>query len=198
MFAISRSRTWSASCAIAAAQANPAEYIAVPHPLQSRRVLNGLGALGCALLIGYALYAERVLGYPPCPLCIFQRIGIGATGVVFLLAALHNPLGRAAYAYAAMVAVAAIATAGVAGRHLYIQSLPPGTVPSCGAPLDVMLEFSPVFEVVKKVLTASGECGTIDWTLLGLSMPGWVVVAAVGLGIYGVWANARSSSRTFT
>jgi protein dithiol:quinone oxidoreductase len=170
----------------------------MPNPLQIRRVLNFGGSLACALLVGYALYAEHVLGYPPCPLCIFQRIGIAATGVVFLLAALHNPRSRAAYAYAALVAVAAIATAGVGGRHLYIQSLPPGTVPSCGAPLDVMLQFSPLFEVVKKVLTASGECGTIDWTLLGLSMPGWVVVAAVGLAIYGVWVNARSSSRTLT
>lgn len=155
-----------------------------------RRLLNLLGALGCAALVGYALYAEHVLGYPPCPLCIFQRVGIAAAGVVFLVASLHHPASRGgAWAYAALVAVAAVATAGVAGRHLYIQSLPPGSVPSCGAPLDVMLEFSPLFEVVKKVLTSSGECGTIDWTLLGLSMPGWVLVAAVFLAVYGVWAN---------
>jgi protein dithiol:quinone oxidoreductase len=163
----------------------------VPRALNGRRTLNSLGALACVLLLGYALYSEHVLGFAPCPLCIFQRIGVAAAGSVFLLAMLHDPRGRGAYVYAGLIALAALATAGVAARHLYIQSLPPGTVPSCGAPLDVMLQFSPLFEVVKKVLTASGECGTVDWTLLGLSMPGWVLVAAVALGIYGVWVNGR-------
>jgi protein dithiol:quinone oxidoreductase len=152
---------------------------------------NLLGASACAALIGYALYSEHVLGYMPCPLCIFQRVGIIALGVVFLIAALHAPRGRGRYVYAALVGIAALATAGIAARHVYIQTLPPGTVPSCGAPLDVMLQFSPFFDVVKNVLTASGECGNIDWTFLGLSMPAWVLVCAVALGALGVVANAR-------
>ena len=47
--------------------------------------------------MGYALYAQHGLGLEPCPLCIFQRVGVIALGVVFLVAALHNPeaLGRA-------------------------------------------------------------------------------------------------------
>lgn len=170
-----------------------------------RRPLNFLGALACASLLGYALYAEHMLGFPPCPLCIFQRVGVATLGIVFLLAALHHPKGRATYAYAGLVALAALATAGVAGRHLYIQSLPPGTVPSCGAPLDAMLRFDPLFDVVKKVLTASGECGTIDWAFLGLSMPAWVLISALGLGVLGVWVNAsrqplspNNSSSTLT
>jgi protein dithiol:quinone oxidoreductase len=167
----------------------------VPGVRLDRRALNGIGALACALLIAYALYSEHVLGFPPCPLCIFQRVGIAATGAVFLLAALHHPRGRGAYVYGALIALPALATAGVAARHLYIQSLPPGTVPSCGAPLDVLLQFGSVFEVVKKVLTASGECGTIDWVFLGLTMPGWVLVCALALGILGVWVNFRIGSR---
>lgn len=161
------------------------------------RAWNLLGALACAALIGYALYSEHVLGYMPCPLCIFQRVGIMALGAVFVGAALHAPRGGGRYVYAAFVAIAALATAGVAARHVYIQTLPPGTVPSCGAPLDVMLQFSPFFDVVKNVLTASGECGNIDWTFLGLSMPAWVLLAALALGVFGVFANMRpGTSRT--
>ncbi|NBR18233.1 MAG: disulfide bond formation protein B, partial [Gammaproteobacteria bacterium] len=39
---------------------------------QDRRVGNLAGALVCALMMAYALYAERVLGFEPCPLCMFQ------------------------------------------------------------------------------------------------------------------------------
>jgi disulfide bond formation protein DsbB len=88
--------------------------------------------------------------------------------------------------------VAALATVGVAVRHLYVQSLPPGTIPSCGAPLDVLLQFTPVTEVIRKVLTGSGECGEVNWKFLGLAMPAWVVICALGLGIAGVATNLRT------
>jgi disulfide bond formation protein DsbB len=48
----------------------------------------------------------------------------------------------------------------------------------------------PLFEVVRKVMTGGGECGTIDWTFLGLSMPQWVLIAAIALGLAGIWNNA--------
>src|SRR5271170_7070917 len=119
---------------------------------------NLVGLLACAALLGYALYAQFHLGLEPCPLCIFQRIGIALTGLVFLLAALHHPRGGGRTVYAVL-----IATAALAGRHLYVQSLPPGTLPSCGAPLAMLLKFTPLFELIKKVLTGSGECGEVNW-----------------------------------
>jgi len=82
----------------------------------------------------------------------------------------------------------------VAARHLYVQSLPPGTLPSCGAPLSVLLKFTPLWEVVRKVLTGSGECAVVNWRFLGLTMPAWVLIWAFALGTAGVIANLRSSS----
>lgn len=158
----------------------------------SRRLINLGAAAACAGMLGFALYSQHYGGLEPCPLCIFQRVGIFALGGVFLLAALHHPRAWGRYAYAVLIALAALATAGVAARHVYIQSLPPGTVPSCGAPLEVMLQFSPLLDVVRRVLTASGECGTVDWSLLGLSMPAWVLIAALALGVIGVVANRRA------
>ena len=88
-------------------------------------------------------------------------------------------------------ALAALATIGVAARHLYIQSLPPGTVAACGASLDFMLKVFPLTDVLVKVLTGSGECAKIEWRFLGLAMPAWVLIAALGLFAYGLWANLR-------
>ena len=160
----------------------------------NRRLVNVAGFAVCAALLAYALYSQFVLGLEPCPLCIFQRIGVAALGVAFLAAALHHPRGRGRFGYALLIAVAALATAGVAARHVYVQSLPPGSLPSCGAPLAVLLKFTPVWQVIRKVLTGSGECGEVNWRFLGLAMPAWVLLWAVLLGAAGVWANLRSEA----
>ena len=162
----------------------------------SRRAWNLLAAAVCAGLLGYAYYAQYVQGYEPCPLCIFQRVAVFALGIVFLGAALHNPRGGGARVYAVLIGLVALAGAGVAGRHVYIQSLPPGQVPECGATLEFMLEIFPVWDVITRVLTASGECGTIDWSFLGLSMPWWVLICVVLLGTVGVIANLRRDAST--
>jgi len=157
----------------------------------NRRLINFAGFIACVALLSYAYYTQYQLGLEPCPLCIFQRIGIAALGVIFLIGGLHNPRGWGATVYAVLIGIASLATAGVAMRHLYVQSLPPGTIPACGAPLDVLLQFTPVTEVIRKVLTGSGECSQINWKFLGLAMPGWVLIAVLVLGAFGVWINLR-------
>ena len=157
----------------------------------NRRLLNFAGFIACVALLGYAYYTQYELGLEPCPLCIFQRIGIASLGVVFLIAGLHNSRGWGTHVYTVLIAVAALATIGVAIRHLYVQSLPPGTIPACGAPLDVLLQFTPVTEVIRKVLTGSGECSQVNWKFLGLAMPAWVLICALALGAFGVFTNTR-------
>jgi protein dithiol:quinone oxidoreductase len=157
------------------------------------RTANALGALVCAALLGYAYYSQYVLHLEPCPLCIFQRIGVFALGVVFMIAALHNPRALGGRVYAALMFAAAGATIGVAIRQLYIQSLPPGSVPVCGASLKFMMKVLPLTEVVSKVLNGSGECAKVTWRFLGLAMPAWVLIAAAGLGGFGLWANLRAA-----
>jgi disulfide bond formation protein DsbB len=156
-----------------------------------RRVLNLAGGVICLAMLSYALYAQYGLGLEPCPLCIFQRVTIFALAVLFLAAALQNPRGGGRYVYAALVGLAALATIGLATRHLYIQSQPPGTVASCGAPLAVMLQYSPLTEVVRKVLAGGGECSEVNWKFAGLAMPAWVLITALFLGTTGVFANSR-------
>jgi protein dithiol:quinone oxidoreductase len=157
----------------------------------TRRNGNLLGFAACAGLLGYAYYAQFVLHLEPCPLCIFQRVGVFAIGLVFLIAAAHDPVGWAKRAYAALLALSALATGGVAVRQLYIQSLPEGSVPACGASLDFMLKVFSLSEVLVKVLTGSGECAKVTWRFLGLAMPGWVLIAVLVLGAFGLWINLR-------
>lgn len=157
--------------------------------IESRRLANALGAVAAFAMLAFALYAEKVLGLPPCPLCMFQRAAVLALGIVFAVAALHDPGKAGGRVYAVLIIVAAGAAVAVAARHVYVQSLPPGTVPACGATLDFMLDTFPLLEVVRRVMTGGGECARIDWQFLGLSMPAWVLVASAVLGIIGAAVN---------
>jgi disulfide bond formation protein DsbB len=155
------------------------------------RAGNLLGFVICAALLAYAYYSQHVLGLEPCPLCILQRIAVLAAGLAFLGAALHRPGRAGAIAWAGLTALIAAIGATIAARHVWITAQPPGTVAECGASLDYMLEVLPLKEVLAKVLTGSGECGTVDWRFLGLSMPAWVLAWLVALGAWGLLVNLR-------
>jgi disulfide bond formation protein DsbB len=159
--------------------------------LPGRRALNLLGFAACVAMLAFAVWSQYSLQVDPCPLCIFQRIGTAATAVVFLLAGLHAPRGRGAWAWGGLLLVTTLATAGVATRHLWIQHLPEGAVAACGASLNTLLGMFPVADVVLKVLRGSGECHVVNWSFLGLAMPAWVLLASLALAALAVIANLR-------
>ena len=155
----------------------------------SRRQANAVGALACAAMMGFALYAQYGLHLTPCNMCVLQRIAIVTLGLVFLVAALHDPAAVGARVYALLIAVAALAGVAVAARHIWMSLQPPGSLPSCGADFYTMIEMLPVTEVVAKIWNGGGECQLVLWRFLGLSMQTWVLIGAGGLGVGGVTAN---------
>lgn len=160
--------------------------------IPNKRLLNFVAALICAAMMGFALYAQHVLLLDPCPLCILQRIAVILLGILFLLAALHDPGQLGGRIYSALLGVVAIAGAGVAAWHVRLQNLPADEVPSCGPGLEYMVENFPLRDALGMIFKGSGECAEVVWRLLGLSMPTWVVIGLVGLGVAGVWNNFRA------
>lgn len=154
-----------------------------------------LGFLACLGLMAYALYAQYVLGLDPCPLCILQRVAVIGTGVVFLIAGLHAPVGIGRWTYAGLAALVAAIGAGVAGRHVWLQSLPPDQVPACGPGYDYLMEAFPLDKALGMIFTGSGECADVDWQFLGLSMPWWTLIAFAGLVLWALLAAAAARRR---
>jgi protein dithiol:quinone oxidoreductase len=144
--------------------------------LPPRRLGYVLGFLVCAGLMGFALYLQFALDLEPCPLCILQRIAIVAMGVVFLIAAFHNPERPGATAYALLQLILGGAGAALALRQVWLQSLPKDQVPVCGMSLGYMLDTLPLGETLRKVLEGSGECAEKAWEFLHLSIAGWTLV----------------------
>jgi len=149
--------------------------------LPRRRLAYGLGALVCAALIGWALWLQYGLGLDPCPLCIFQRVAVIATGIVFLIAAIHNPRGGWPAVYAFFTLVTAGIGAALAAWQVWIQAQPKGSVASCGMGLDYMLETLPLTDVIAKVLQGSGECAEQGWLFMGLAIPAWTFVFFIAM-----------------
>lgn len=157
------------------------------------RAQFALGFVLCASLLGYALYVQYGMFMMPCPLCILQRVAFAGMALFFLLGALAGGARRwLRRTVATLVALFAAFGAGVAGWHLRLQNLPASEVPSCsGMDIGYMLDAFPLQKVISKVFTGSGECAQVDWTFLGVSMPGWTLIWFVLLGVAALWAGFR-------
>jgi disulfide bond formation protein DsbB len=151
-----------------------------------------LGFLACAGLLLSALYFQFSLGQEPCPLCISQRIMVMALALCFLVASLHNPGARGTRIYAIISCLTALAGASISARHVWLQHLPPEQVPSCGPGLEYMFNYFPLSDTLRLMLTGTGECAKVDWTLLGFSMPNWVLVCFLGLALWSLLPLRRS------
>ncbi len=64
----------------------------MPSFIPAPRPLNILAFLACLAAMAGALYLQHVDGLEPCPLCIFQRVGVIAAAVILLIASLHGPV----------------------------------------------------------------------------------------------------------
>jgi disulfide bond formation protein DsbB len=165
-----------------------------PNPFAwSFRAQMLFGFAAATALLAYAVFAQYGQFYEPCPLCIFQRVAMAGVAVVGLLAAVHDPRGpRGRAAWGLLAFLAAGVGAAIAGRHVWLQHLPPDQVPACGPGLSYMVESMPSWlDVVKKVLQGSGECAKVDWTLFGFSMPEWTLLCFVLFAVGALVAGFR-------
>lgn len=164
----------------------------------SRRPIFLLVFLVSVGLLAVAFYMEHVMGLEPCPLCWLQRFAFMAVAAVSLWAVMHNPAGWGGRVYGLLMAVFAGAGLGLAGRQLWLQSLPEDQVPACGPSVDYLLEVLPLFEVLSTALQGTGDCAKVLWRFLGLSIAGWTaiffaLILVLGIAIvFGAWQRRKS------
>ena len=149
----------------------------------SLRQTNLLIFLGCVGLMCTGYYMQYVMGLAPCPLCITQRFFICLAGAFGLLAALHNPATTGIRVYGALIIASVSGGAYFSGRQLYLQSLPPELQPACGPSLDYILETFPINEAFQVLIQGDGNCSDVVWQFLGISIPGWTLVAFAGIAL---------------
>ena len=127
-------------------------------------------------LIGYAAYSIKILGLEPCPLFVTQQFFYSIVGITAFIAFNHNPVSTISRFYAAIISLASAAGIWVAGRQVWLQSLPEDEVPLCGPPLEYILEVFPFGDLLTALFMGDGNCAEISWQFLGLSMAGWSLI----------------------
>lgn len=148
-------------------------------PLLRPRLLFCAGFVACVVLMAIALYFQHVMLLEPCPLCILQRVAVIAIGIVFLVGAIHDPARSGRRVYAALSLLIAATGAVIAGRHVWLENLPEDQIPACGPGLEYILDTFPLMQALEVILRGSGECAEVAWSLFGISIPGWTLIAFI-------------------
>ena len=142
------------------------------------RITLTLILIFCLALLGTAYYMEYALGLEPCPMCIIQRIAVALAGLAALIGLIHNQYPKVYFGLTAFFSASGAASA---TRHLYLQSLPPDRVPSCGPDLNYLLDNNFVSDALVQLFIGDGNCAEVMWSLLGISIPGWVLICCAGI-----------------
>lgn len=137
--------------------------------------------------------SQYVLGMNPCVLCILQRLCVLAVGLLAIVTAFSSQSSKFARSLSALlIAAPAVYGAGVAAYQIWLQSLPPGTAPSCGAPWTFRLRDWPLFDWFEPIVRGFGNCAEPDY-LFGVSLPVWSILyfGFVVLLLLWAWLKTR-------
>lgn len=152
----------------------------------SRRFFLLMGATGLGLII-VALFFEHMLLLEPCLLCYAQRACVYLVIFLSLFGFLHKNQSLIIFrTYIGLVITIIVCGILLSIRQLYLQNLPPELVPSCGPDIDYLFETLPVLEVFMLAVRGDGNCAEVLWSFLGISIPGWLLIAFSAQLIYSV------------
>lgn len=161
--------------------------------LANPRSLFLLAFVGCLALMGGALYLEHVVGLNPCPLCIVQRVFVILFGLVCLVAAIHAPRRTGQRVYSVLALLFAVGGGATAARQVWLQSVPADQLEACLPSLEFMMEALPLQDIVSLVFHGTADCAEVTWTLFGLSLPEWSLLAFLGMALFALFQLLRRS-----
>ncbi len=130
--------------------------------------------LGSAFLLSAAEVFMHVQSLEPCLLCVSQQLAFFAIG---LAAAIALALHSRSSVFPAIIGIVSVGGGALAVRQLWLQSLPADEVPACGASFEYLVDVLPLGELIGAMISGTGECAEIDWSLFGVSMAGWALIA---------------------
>lgn len=149
------------------------------------RKLN-LGAfLACLALLSAGFYLQYQVNLQPCVLCVVQRGLFVLLALILLLAVIHNPKAKGIRVYAVLTILSAVLGVLVAGRQVWLQFQPPQAVELCAPTLTYLFEQFSWSQAFRLLLQHSESCRE-TWTLMGLTIPQWTLIAFTGFVVLGL------------
>ncbi|TJZ76300.1 disulfide bond formation protein B [Chitiniphilus eburneus] len=130
--------------------------------------------LACCGMVGFAMYHQIYNWVMPCLMCIYQRLAVIAFGLLSLLAVFWKPASRrGVIILGSLLGLSALAGAASAVWNLRLQYGTPDPNLACASSLPFPIDLNdpgwPGWLVA--LIRPVGSCTSVDFTLLGLSMP---------------------------
>jgi disulfide bond formation protein DsbB len=160
------------------------------HPAVAAATLVAAG--GAATILG-AYFFQYVLGLPPCPLCLDQRIAyyvsIPLAVLVAYIAARQAPRSLV-MAGLAVIALAMVFNAGLALFHAGVEwKWWPGPQ-ECSGPIGDLGAGGDLLNQLQSISIV--RCDEAAWRFLGLSLAGYNVLISLALAAIATWGAARA------
>ncbi|MFZ1852495.1 MAG: disulfide bond formation protein B [Nitrosomonas sp.] len=161
------------------------------------RLIFLLFFLICTALLGYAQYLQHVQGLLPCPLCVAQRVAYWLVGLSAFVAYWHNPGTLGIRLYGVLIMFFALLGSIIAARHAWLIRYPDSF--ECGiSPEEAFLNSLPIASWWPGMFEANGDCSTIEWRLLNLTIPDWsllMFIAITATGLYLILNNRKTKHK---
>jgi disulfide bond formation protein DsbB len=159
------------------------------HPSVAAAALVAAG--GAATILG-AYFFQYVLGLPPCPLCLEQRIAyyvsIPLAVVLGFAAAKHAPRPLLAAGFA-VIALAMLYNAGLGLFHAGVEwKWWPGPA-ECSGPIGDLGAGGDLLNQLQSISLV--RCDEAAWRFLGLSLAGYNVLISLALAAIAAWGAVR-------
>lgn len=152
-----------------------------------RRTPIAVVAASLAMLAG-ALFFQYGMNLPPCALCIWQRWAY-APPIALGLLALAFPAARRSLVF--LAGIAFLAGAGIAGFHAGVEKGWWEGLSSCTGAATT----ATTIEGLRAQLMAAApvRCDEVAWSLAGISMAGWNMIAQIVFAALAFRAAGRNA-----
>ena len=150
---------------------------------QNPRLVFALLLGASTAILGSAFASQYFGGLEPCVLCLYQRVPYGAvivlSGLGLGLSGLAPPPKGVIAGLVGLCAVAFLINAGIATFHVGVEQQWWQGTEACGA---VGTIARTIEELRAQILAAPVvRCDVVPWSLFGISMAGYNVLASLGL-----------------
>jgi disulfide bond formation protein DsbB len=152
--------------------------------------------VGGLATIGGFFYFQYVLGYPPCPLCLDQRMAFYVSvplAALLWLGAGHGASRKVLVLGFAVIALAMLWNTGLSAYHAGVEwKLWPGPA-DCSGPINGFGSAANMLNRLQNIRIT--RCDEAAWRLFGVSLAGYDVLVSLALAAIAAWGAKAALAR---